>query len=100
MDAEARFEALYRARAGFSDARPRMPFELGASGRIGAIVWGQLDSPPSEQHRNKILWVARSPDQSGSPLRISAQRMDGTRPTGSTCPTRDLVSGSATVSGG
>ena len=80
------------ARAGFSEARPRMPFELGAAGRIGAIVWApQLDSPPSSTYNNKILWVARTPDESGRPLAIKAQRMAGTRKLGA--PVRRTVAG-------
>ncbi len=63
------------ARAGFSEARPRMPYVLGRSGRIVAILWVTLDSPPSSRHSNKILWVSRSPDLTDAPLEISAQRM-------------------------
>jgi len=66
------------ARTGFSDARPRMPYALGGSGRIAAILWGPLDSPPAANVNNKILWVSRVPVRPGSDLKIQAQRMDGT----------------------
>jgi hypothetical protein len=80
------------ARAGFSEARPRMPFELGTAGLIGAIVWApQLDSPPSATHSNKILWVARTPDESAWLLTITAQRMSGTQRLGA--PVRRSVAG-------
>lgn len=71
------------ARAGFSDPRPRIPHVLGRAGRIAAIIFGYpLLSPPSPQRANKILWVARAIPSSASSLRISAQRMDGTRTVG------------------
>lgn len=65
-------------RAGFSDARPRMPYALGGSSRIGAILWASLDSPPAANHSNKILWVSRVPSRPGHDLTIRAQQMDGT----------------------
>ena len=67
------------ARAGFSEARPRMPYVLGASGRVAAILWAALNSPPASNHNNKILWVSRVSNHPGSSLRIRAQRMTGTR---------------------
>ena len=71
------------ARAGFSERRPRMPFALGRSGRIAAILWGPLDSPPAADHTNKILWVSHAPVAgAGSDLRIEAQRMAGTKQLG------------------
>lgn len=80
------------ARAGFSEARPRMPYELGASGRIAAIQWGTpLNAPPSSNHTNKILWVSRVSKHPGSSLRILAQRMIGTRREGA--PVRRAVAG-------
>jgi hypothetical protein len=65
------------ARTGFSDPRPRMTYTLGASGRIAAIPFGSLDSPPAADHNNKILWVSHVEAQPGRDLTISAQRMDG-----------------------
>ena len=47
------------ARAGFSEARPRIRHELGRSGRIAMIQWGPLNAPPATPN-NKILWVSRS----------------------------------------
>jgi hypothetical protein len=80
------------ARAGFSEARPRMRYELGASGRIAAIPFGTLNSPPAANHTNKILWVSRvSPTGPGASLRILAQRMTGTRRDGT--PVMRVVSG-------
>jgi hypothetical protein len=66
------------ARAGFSDTRPRMRYTLGESGRIAAILWGALNSPPAPNYNNKILWVSRVSLRPGSDLRIDAQRMNGT----------------------
>lgn len=80
------------ARAGFSDARPRMRYELGASGRIAAILFATLNSPPAGDHNNKILWVSHvSPTGPGVSLRILAQRMTGTRRDGA--PVTRVVSG-------
>jgi hypothetical protein len=71
------------ARGGFSDPRPRMPYRLGNAGRIAAILWADpLRSPPPRDHTNKILWVSHAPTIPGSDLRISAQLMSGSRPTG------------------
>ncbi len=81
------------ARGGFSDPRPRMPYVLGREGLIAAILWGQpLRSPPARDHNNKILWVSRAAAVPGSDLRISAQRMDGSRPVGT--PVARRVAGS------
>jgi hypothetical protein len=71
------------ARTGFSDPKPRMPYELGRGGNIAALVFGfPLLSPPSRTHNNKILWVSRVATHPGSNLRIAAQRMHGTQPVG------------------
>jgi hypothetical protein len=71
------------ARGGFSDPKPRMPYELGRAGNIAALVWGfPLLSPPPRTHSNKILWVSRVATRPGSNLRIAAQRMQGTHPVG------------------
>lgn len=72
------------ARAGFSESKPRMSHVLSASGKLTAILWADpLLSPRPEDHNNKILWVARVADSSGSDMRISAQRMIGSTPIGS-----------------
>jgi hypothetical protein len=79
-------------RAGFSQARPRMRYELGASGRIAAIPFGPLTAPPTASHANKILWVSHvSPTAPGVSLRILAQRMTGVRQDGT--PVVRVVSG-------
>jgi len=71
------------ARAGFSSPKPRMPFVLGAAGKIVAIQWSDpLVSPPSARYHNKILWVSRRPATPGSMLRIGAQRLTGGQPVG------------------
>ncbi|MGZ4221373.1 MAG: hypothetical protein ACXVSU_09880 [Solirubrobacteraceae bacterium] len=66
------------ARGGFSDPKPRMPYEVGRADSIAALVWGfPLLSPSPRKHNNKILWVSRVTTQPGSNLRIAAQRMQG-----------------------
>jgi hypothetical protein len=71
------------ARTGFSDPKPRMPYELGRAGDIAALVFGfPLLSPPPRTHNNKILWVSRVATNPGSNLRIAAQRMNGTQRVG------------------
>jgi len=66
------------ARAGFSDAQPRMAHVLGRDGRIVAILFGDpLSAPPAKDHNNKILWVAKEMGGGASDLSIAAQRMDG-----------------------
>ena len=75
------------ARTGFSDPRPVMPFALGRSGRIAAILFASpLESPAPRDHNNKILWVSRVPTMRQSDLRISAQRMRGGRAVGRPVP--------------
>jgi hypothetical protein len=80
------------ARAGFSDPRPRVPHEVGRSGRIAAIIFGDpLRSPPSPGRSNKILWVPRVTPGRFSDLRIRAQRMEGARGVGA--PVTRVVAG-------
>lgn len=82
------------ASGGFTSSRPRMPHVLGASGQIMAILWAQHDplvSPPDPNRANKILWVSRVVSGPGSDLRISAQRMVGSRSVGS--PVARVVNG-------
>ena len=70
------------ARAGFSSPQPRMHYEMGANGRIVALLWAYpLLTPPPRTHNNKILWVSEVPT-GGSPLVITAQRVVGTHPAG------------------
>ena len=64
------------ARAGFGDAAPTMPYEVGRSGEIAALVFGfPLMVPPSIARTNKI----------------SAQRMDGATAVGD--PVKQSVAG-------
>jgi hypothetical protein len=80
------------ARAGFSEARPRSAQVLGRAGRIDAILFADpLRSPPSAHVNNKILWVSRLPVGVSSTLRITAQRMVGTRSVGA--PVGRVVAG-------
>ena len=70
------------ARAGFSEARPVMHYELATHGDLVALLWAYpLLSPPPTTHNNKILWVSRVPTN-GSPMLISAQRMIGSEAVG------------------
>jgi hypothetical protein len=70
------------ARQGFSEPEPSVAHEIGRSGEIAAIVFGdQLVSPPIPDRMNKILWVPRHAT-SAPKLDISAQRMDGSVPVG------------------
>ncbi len=80
------------ARAGFSEARPRMHYAIGQSGRIAAIVWTTLDSPPAAGHTNKILWVSRVAPRAAGRFTIQAQRMGGANPVGAPV-TRILAQG-------
>ena len=64
------------ARTGFSDPRPRIPYVMGDSGAIVAILFAQpLTTSPSPDHGNKILWVSR--DNDGSSLRVTATLLEG-----------------------
>jgi hypothetical protein len=77
------------ARAGFSDPKPRMPHVLSAAGKLTAILFAYpLLSPPPKSHTNKILWVSRAAVDPASALRISAQRMNGSIPVGSSVARR------------
>jgi hypothetical protein len=82
------------ARGGFYPPTRRMPHVLGRSGQIVAILWADpLLSPPPATSTNKILWVSRTSLPVFRPinLRISAQRMKGSRRVGS--PVRRTVKG-------
>ena len=68
------------ARGGFHPPTQRIPHAFGRSGAIVAILFAYpLQAPPPVTHNNKILWVSRVPVNSLTSLRISAQRMNGTR---------------------
>jgi hypothetical protein len=84
------------ARVGFSQAKPRMPYALGKSGNIVAILWAPhnaLVSPPLKDRNNKILWVARAPlpVDKVTTFYIRAQRMVGTHDMGT--PVSRIVRG-------
>ena len=79
------------ARSGFSDVAPTMPYEVGRSGEIAAIVFGfPLQAPPSTVRNNKILWVSRQVTIADR-LDISAQQMDGATAVGD--PVKQSVAG-------
>jgi hypothetical protein len=69
------------ARGGFHPPTQRMPHVLGRSGAIVAILFSYplKASPPARHPANKILWVSRRSWSAPTNLRISAQRMEGTR---------------------
>jgi hypothetical protein len=61
------------ARAGFSDAEPKVPHVVGTGGQITAILFGgRLSSPPAKDRSNKILWVSRELVPSVTDLQIRA----------------------------
>jgi hypothetical protein len=82
------------ARGGFSDARPRIPYVMGQSGDMVAILFAQpLTSPPAPGHGNKILWVARpqsstmrGPSSQTFDLHIDARLADGSATAERTVP--------------
>ena len=84
------------ARAGFSSAKPRMPYVLGQDGKIAAIQFADpLVSPPSPRYNNKILWVSEPAIRSGvqpADQRPEACRQHAYRSAGS--PGRDRGAGS------
>ena len=67
------------AQGGFHPPTQSMPYVLGTSGDIIAILFGQpLRSPPRPDRNNKILWVSRVPLQyrGNDALKIEA-RLNG-----------------------
>jgi hypothetical protein len=72
------------ARGGFHPPTQRIPHVLGRSGAIVAILFSYplRASPPARHPANKILWVSRFSWNSYTNLRVSAQRMTGTRSLG------------------
>jgi hypothetical protein len=81
------------ARGGFHPPTQRIPHVLGRSGAIVAILFSYplRASPPAPHPANKILWVSRISVNSFTNLRISAQRMSGTRSLGK--PVSRIVKG-------
>jgi len=68
-----------------------MPYEVGRSGEIAAIVFGfPLLAPPSTVRSNKILWVSHQ-STTADRLDISAQQMDGATAVGN--PVKQSVAG-------
>jgi hypothetical protein len=68
-----------------------MPYEVGQSGEVAAIVFGfPLLAPPSTLRNNKILWVSRQATTADR-FEISAQQMDGATTVGD--PVRQSVAG-------
>ena len=77
-------------RAGFGPS-PRVPYEIGRHGAIGAILFAHpLYSPPApERHKNKILWVPRRLAKHVAPLWIRMQKINGSQPVGA--PVRRII---------
>jgi hypothetical protein len=76
------------ARTGFQDPLPRVPHVIGRNGEIAAILFGGTLHASGPHDGNKVLWVSRRPQTSGSDLRISARRMSGSRQLGQTVQRR------------
>jgi hypothetical protein len=78
---------------GFHPSTQRIPHVLGRSGAIVAILFSYplSASPPARHPATKILWVSRRSWSPPTNLRISAQRMNGTRLLGP--PVRRIVEG-------
>ncbi|RKQ88065.1 hypothetical protein C8N24_6104 [Solirubrobacter pauli] len=68
------------ATTGFSDPHPKMPHVVGAAGRIAAILFADplRATDGRDGPQNKILWVARDPQQAMSDLTIRAVHGDDT----------------------
>jgi hypothetical protein len=80
------------ARAGFTGPHPHVPYVLGRSGRIVAILFGYpLRSPVAPHRNNKILWVSRTFPTRPTALWIRAQRMVASQPSGA--PVEHVVRG-------
>ena len=69
------------ARGGFHPSTQRIPHVLGRSGALVAILFSYPlnASPPARHPANKILWKPRLSWNTPTNLRISAQRIKGTR---------------------
>jgi hypothetical protein len=66
------------ARTGFSDPEPKAPYVSGKDGGIVGILFGQpLNSPPAQDHNNKVLWVVQ---EDSGPLRIEGRLAAGDDP--------------------
>lgn len=67
------------ARAGFTGPSPRIAYVRGHNRDMVAVLFAQpLTAPPSADHNNKILWVARpSTGHAAGTLRIDARLADG-----------------------
>lgn len=77
-------------RGGFSTPNPRVPYAVGRSSAIGAVIFGwPLESPPAPGRGNKILWVPRHDSKTIAPFWIRLQRMQGDRGIGA--PIRKII---------
>ena len=77
-------------RAGFSGAKPRIPYVVGEQGLIGGVLFGSpLNAPPARNKNNKILWVPRHLSKSVAALWIRMQKMHGTQLVGA--PVRRII---------
>ncbi len=67
------------AHAGFDPPTQPMPYVLGDSGDIIAVLWADHDPlkvPAAADRNNKILWVCRASSKAGGLLRIQATLPD------------------------
>lgn len=67
------------ASAGFDPPTQPMPYVLGDSGDIIAILWADHDPlkvPAAADRNNKVLWVSRASSSAGALLRIQATLTD------------------------
>ena len=77
-------------RGGFTGPNPRVPYEVGARGQVGGVIFGwPLHSPPLPDRGNKILWVPRTYSKTVAPFWIRLQLMQGDRPVGA--PIRKII---------
>lgn len=65
------------ATTGFSEPHPRIAHVVGDAGRIAAILFREpLRAEQPNEPQNKILWVAKDPQQPLSDLKIRARSGD------------------------
>jgi hypothetical protein len=77
-------------RGGFSGPKPRIPYAVGSTGAIVAVIFGwPLKSPPAAGRNNKILWVPRRTAKTIAPFWIRLQLMNGTQMVGA--PIRKII---------
>ena len=68
------------ARTGFSDPHPKIGHVVGDAGRITAILFAEplKATAPDDAPQNKVLWVAKDPQQPLAALKIRVTQGDET----------------------